>query len=166
MVRNPLYLILALVLAFVLFVVYFVVNDLALYRSAAAISNRLPFLWKVFANQIEMVWRISGPPNVLAIGAVAGLAGVNISLTVLRVRMTGVFIGKHSLPGFLGLLGGTFAASCSACSTALVALVLGSGGLALLPFKGLEISLAALVLLAVSLYYLSESLAGLGIARP
>jgi hypothetical protein len=82
----------------------------------------------------------------------------------LRVKRTGVFIGRASLPGFLGTLGGAFAASCSACSTALISLLGISGSLAIFPFGGLEISLLAIILLLVSLYYISKSFAEFGIS--
>ena len=162
--KSPGYLLLSLTTAFLLFVVYFVVNDLALYRSAASISGRLIFLWEVFTNHVSTVWSASGVYNVLAVGLVSFLGGTNLSLTILRVKRTGVFIGRASLPGFLGTLGGAFAASCSACSTALISLLGISGSLAIFPFGGLEISLLAIILLLVSLYYISKSFAEFGIS--
>lgn len=163
LVRNPLYLILALVLAKVLFAVYFIVNDLALYRSAFSISSSLPFLWKVFSHHVSIIADVSGLASVLAVGVVSILGGINLSLTVLRVRRTGVFVGRAALPGFLGILGGAFAASCSACSTALISVLGLSGGLAILPLQGLEISLLAIGILSVALYFTSKSLVEFGL---
>lgn len=155
---NPIYLFLALVLSITLFVVYFVVNNLPTFASIAAISIDPFLLWKVFTNQVEMIWEVSGPISVLAVAAVSILAGINLSLTVLRTRRTGVLVGRHSWLGFLGVFGGSMGASCAACQTALISVLLGSGGLALFPFKGLEISLLALIALSASLYYVSKSL--------
>jgi len=161
--KNPAYLFLALVLASVLFLIYFLVNDISLFRSAAAISGSLPFLWKVFANQVSMIARINGWFNVLAIGLVAVLGGINLALTILRVWRTRVFIGRASLMGILGTFGGALAASCSACTSALVSLLGITGGLAIFPFGGLEISLLAIVVLSASLYFASKSLVELGL---
>ncbi|NIT03590.1 hypothetical protein GTO10_01480 [Candidatus Saccharibacteria bacterium] len=165
LLKSPGYLLLVLVLAAALFVVYFVLNDFSLYSSAFTISSELKFLWEVFANHVSIVAKASGILNVLAVGLVALLGGVNLALTVLRMRKTKVFIGRASFPGFLGTFGGAFAASCSACSTALISLVGLSGGLAILPFEGLEISLLALVLLLISLYLISKSLVEFGLAE-
>ncbi|MEX2053730.1 MAG: hypothetical protein WD940_01860, partial [Patescibacteria group bacterium] len=132
LVRNPFYLALALVLASLLFAVYFWINDLALYRSAAAISTAPAFLWKVFSNQVSTVYRSIGSIDVIAVGAIAALGGVNLALTVLRIRRTKVFVGRAGFASLLGTAGGAFAVSCSACSTALISLLGVAGGLAIL----------------------------------
>lgn len=110
-----------------------------------------------------MIFQISGPAHVLSIGLVAVLGGINFTLTVLRVRRTGVLVGRSSLAGILGTFGGAFSASCAACSTALISLLGLSGGLAILPFGGLEVSLLAIALLLISLYYIAKSLGEFGI---
>lgn len=161
---SPGYLLLTFLVALTLFAVYFVINDLALYRSAVSISGSLMFLWKVFANHVFTVAETSSLLNVFAVGVVSLLGGFNLSLTVLRVLRTKIFIGRASLPGVFGTLGGAFAASCTACSTALISLLGVSGGLVIFPFGGLEISLLAAVLLIVSLYYVSKSLSEFGLA--
>lgn len=163
LVRNPLYLILALVLASVLFFIYFLVNDLNLFRSAAAISGNPLFLGRVFANHVFVIAEASSVVNVGAVGAVALLGGINLALTILRVRRTKIFWGRAPLAGIFGTFGGAFAASCSACSANLIALLGISGGLAIFPFGGLEISLLAMVVLLISLYYLSRGLYELGL---
>ncbi len=161
--KSPGYLLLSLTIAFLLFVVYFVVNDLALYRSALSINTSFPFLWEVFTNHVETISEISGWTSVAAVGLVSLLGGTNLSLIALRTRRTGVFVGRTGVLSFLGSLTGAFAASCSACTTALISVLGVTGGLAVLPFGGLEISLLAIVLLLISLYYVSKSLAEFGI---
>lgn len=163
---QPFYLFLAIVLSILLFVIYFVLNNFPTFASVAAISLDPSLLWKVFTNQVNMIWEVSGPLNVLAVVAVAVLAGVNISLTIFRVRRTGVLVERRTFLGLLGVFGGSFGAACAACQTALIGLILGSGGLALFPFKGLEISLLAIFILLVSLFYTSKSLVEFGIVNP
>ena len=163
LLRSPFYLILALVLAFILFVIYFVVNDLALYRSAAAINGSLPFLWRIFTNHIRTVWTAVGGLHPISIGFISALGGINLSLIALRTKRTGVFLGRPGILSFFGSLAGAFAASCSACSTALISLLGVTGGLAILPFGGLEISLLALVILLISFYYIAKSLFEFGL---
>lgn len=160
---QPFYIFLATLISILLFIVYFVVNNFPVFASIFAISMDPGLLWKVFTNQVNMIWEVSGPLNVLAVVAVAVLAGVNISLTVFRVRRAGVLVERRTFLGLLGVFGGSLGAACAACQTALIGLILGSGGLALFPFKGLEISILAIVILLVSLFYTSKSLAEFGI---
>ncbi|MEX1061943.1 MAG: hypothetical protein WEC39_02455 [Patescibacteria group bacterium] len=160
--KNPLYLLLALLLAALLFAVYFVVNDLSYYRTALGISSSLWFLWQVFAHHLWLVSQATSTANVAVVGLVAILGGINLSLTALRVVRTKVWVGRAGFPALAGILGGALGASCAACSTALISLLGVSGGLALLPFKGLEVSLVAAFLLLVSLYFLGQSLVEFG----
>jgi uncharacterized protein YggT (Ycf19 family) len=156
--KHPQYFLLAAVLAFLLFAVYFLVNDWALYKSAASISTNLPFLAEVFINHVRTVVYASGGLNAGAVGLVAVLGGINLSLTAFRVRRTGVFVGRPGVLSALGSLTGAFAASCSACSTALISVLGVTGGLAILPFGGLEISLLAVAVLLTALYFSARSL--------
>lgn len=112
-----------------------------------------------------MVWEIAGPLNVLAVVLVSFLAGLNLSLVILRIRATKVFIGRTNIFGLFGIFGGAFGAACSACSTSLIALLGLSAGLAAFPLRGLEFSLLALALLIFSLYYVSKSLFEMGVIK-
>ena len=158
LLKNPLYLLLALVITVLLFLTYFVVNDLSYYRTALSLSSGPWFLWKIFSHHLWLISQATSWANVAALG------GINLSLTLLRVVRTKVFLGREGFSSLLGTLGGAFAASCSACGTALISLVGVSGGLALFPLKGLEISLLAVAILSVALYFLGKSLVEFGIA--
>lgn len=162
LVHKPSYIILTGVLTVFLFVFYFILNNLFVFTSIIAISQDPFLLWKVFVNQVNMVWEIAGPINVLAVALVSFLAGLNLSLVVLRTATTKVFIGRTNVFGFFGIFGGAFGAACSACNTALIALLGVSGGLAVFPLRGLEFSLLALALLIFSLYYISKSMLEMG----
>lgn len=160
---QPFYLALAILLAVLLFFLYFFLNNISVFTSIFAVSSDPVLLWRVFANQVGIVWTIGGPFNVLATGGVSILAGTNLSLTVLRVRKVGGVVGGHGVFATLGSFVGAFGAGCAACQTALISVLGISGGLAIFPFQGLEISLLALLLLSVSLYYVSKSLVQLGV---
>ena len=165
LVHKPLYIILTGVLAVSLFVLYFVLNNFSVFASIAAISLDPYLLWKVFVNQVDMVWEIAGPISVLVVALVSLLAGLNISLVILRTKKTKVFVGRTNIFGFFGIFGGAFGAACSACNTALIGLLGVSGGLAVFPLRGLEFSLLALVLLVFSLYYISKSMFEMGMTK-
>jgi len=163
LIHRPSYIILTGVLTVFLFVLYFILNNFSVFTSIIAISLDPVILWKVFINQVEMVWEIAGPINVLAVALVSFFAGLNLSLTVLRVRTTKVIVGRPNVLAFFGSFGGAFGAACAACNTSLIALLGVSGGLAIFPFRGLELSLLALVILLFSLYYTSKSIGEWGI---
>ena len=165
LIQRPWYVVLTAVLAAFLFVFYFVVNNFAVFASIFAVSKDPILLWKVFANQVNMVWEIAGPLNVLAVALVSFFAALNISLVVLRTAATKVFIGRTNIFGFFGIFGGAFGAACSACNTALIGLLGISGGLTVFPLRGLEFSLLALVLLIFSIYYVSKSMFEMGVIK-
>lgn len=165
LVHTPTYIILTIVLTVFLFVLYFVLNNFSVFTSIVAISLDPVILWKVFVNQVDMVWEIAGPINVLAVALVSFLAGLNLSLMILRTRTTKVFIGRTNVFGFFGIFGGALGAACSACNTALIGLLGVSGGLTVFPLRGLEFSLLALLLLIFSLYYISKSMFEMGVTK-
>jgi hypothetical protein len=166
LVQKPWYIILTGVLTIFLFIFYFVVNNFAVFSSIFALNRDPIILWKVFENQVAMVWDIAGPLNVLAVALVSFLAGFNISLVVLKTRITKVFVGRTNFFGLFGIFGGAFgAAACSACNTALIGLLGISGGLAVFPLQGLEFSILALVLLIFSIYYVSKSMYEMGVTK-
>lgn len=156
--QKPVYIVLASILAIFLFILYIVLNNFPVFTSIVAISLDPYLLFKVFANQVSLIWQIAGPLNVLVVAVVSILAGLNLSLTILRTRATKVFIGRPNLLTLFGSFGGAFGATCSACNTSLIALLGVSGGLAVFPLRGLEFSLLALVLLLFSLYFVSKSI--------
>lgn len=95
--------------------------------------------------------------------AVAGLFGVNLSMLAYHFKENGVSVreGSGSAVGlFLGVLG----AGCAACGTAVLAGILSVfgvvGGLAFLPFDGIEFSVLAALTLLVSVYWIADGMRG------
>lgn len=95
----------------------------------------------------------------VALGSViAVLAGINIAMIICRKQMAGTFGFKKSAgSNACGAFAGAIASGCPVCTMPLAA-VFGLGGVfALLPFQGLEIKLAAVAALAVSLYFTAKN---------
>ncbi len=87
---------------------------------------------------------------------VALLTGANVALLVERIRSARVSgkmraaVGGSSL---LGIIGG----GCASCGLPVLALPGISGAIAYLPFQGMELSIVAIILLAVSLFSLLKN---------
>lgn len=99
----------------------------------------------------------------VALVATAVLIGVNLAVVAYHVREHEVSLsgGSGSLSG---VVLGTLGAGCAACGSAVLAGLLSffgaAGALLLLPLDGLEFTLAALVVLVLSLYWLADGMRG------
>lgn len=90
--------------------------------------------------------------------AIAILTGLNTSLVLCRKQMTGSLgFKKGAGSSACSAFAGAIASGCPVCTAPLLG-VLGLGGaLALFPLQGLEIKAAAIVILGISLYYISKN---------
>lgn len=86
------------------------------------------------------------------------LFGVSLSLSVYLFRRTRQFAIKDQSGAVLGGTVGAFAAACPVCGAFLLSFVGVSGGLASLPFSGLELKVASLVLIIVSLWFIKKKI--------
>ena len=84
------------------------------------------------------------------------LFGLNVSILVQRIRMKAKIAKESSLSGS-GVLVGAFASGCPVCGSLLLPLVGVSGGLAVLPFRGLELKALAVSLMIISTYFVLKS---------
>jgi len=135
-----------------LFTSVVVSGDLPLSARAAVLVGLYPFVGTAFSAAEGVV-----------LLAVAALFGINISMLAYQLRENRVSVreGSGSAAGVaLGVLG----AGCAACGTAVLAGILSlfgaAGVLTLLPLGGLEFALGALVLLALSVYWLADGMRG------
>jgi len=80
------------------------------------------------------------------------LFGLNASILVQRFRMKARIAKESSLSGG-GVLAGAFASGCPVCGSLLLPLIGISGGLTVLPFRGLELKALAMLLMAISTYF-------------
>jgi hypothetical protein len=94
---------------------------------------------------------------------VSALVGVDLSMLSYHVREHGLR-PEEGAAGTLGAVLGAFGAGCGACGavlvTGLLSLLGAAGALALLPLEGTELTLAAMAVLVLSVYWLAEGLRG------
>ena len=90
--------------------------------------------------------------------AIAVLTGINSVLVICRKKMTGSLgfkkgAGTNACSAFTGAI----ASGCPVCTMPLLGLFGLGGALALFPLQGLELKLAAVIALGISLYYTSKN---------
>lgn len=88
------------------------------------------------------------------------LVGTLISLMIFKIKTQKTNLSKKSNTlGTIGLTLAILAPGCAACGLGIIAL-LGLGGIALnfLPFKGLEISLLAILILSFTIFKMSKDM--------
>ena len=87
------------------------------------------------------------------------LTGVLLTLLVYRARtIVEAHVPRAGFVSSLGILAGVLLPGCASCGIGLAAALGFSSSLALLPFKGIEISLAAIVLLSIAISMVSQSM--------
>lgn len=90
--------------------------------------------------------------------AIAILTGINTSLIIYRKNVTGSLgfrkgAGSSACSAFTGAL----ASGCPVCTMPLLGIFGLGGALALFPLQGLELKIAAIILLGVSLYFTAKN---------
>jgi hypothetical protein len=89
---------------------------------------------------------------------IAILTGLNTALILCRKQMTGSLgFKKGAGSSACSALTGAIASGCPVCTAPLLGVFGLGGALALFPFQGLELKLAAIVALVISLYYTSKN---------
>lgn len=95
--------------------------------------------------------------------ATAVLVGLDIALVTYHLREHRLSVREGS-GGVTGVVLGTLGAGCASCGSAVLAglfsLFGASGALTLLPLDGLEFTLVALIVLVLSIYWITEGLKG------
>jgi len=93
----------------------------------------------------------------------AALIGVDVAMVVYHLREHGLSAREGSTSA-VGLVLGTLGAGCAACGTAILAGLLslfGATGLVtLLPLEGGELSVVAIVVVVLSIYWLADGMRG------
>ena len=148
----------ASILSVIVFFLFIFVNSFALIKSGISASGTFSVVFSLFLSQMLAILDIGGIINFLAVILVSVLSGVTITMVIYKLRHVGKVKPRSGVVGLFGIFSGALAASCPACAITLASLLGLSGGLAVLPFHGLEFSLLALVLLTFSLFMISKSL--------
>lgn len=160
----PTYALLAMVTAAVSLTLFVTSLNLPLV-SDLVIGGQLPLRGRVriLLELYPFVGTSFGALQGLVLVAVAALAGLDVSLAVYHFREHGVGLqeGSSSVAGIvLGFLG----AGCAACGSAVLLGLLGllgvSTSLLFLPLEGLEFALLSLVVLLLSIHWLTQGMRG------
>jgi hypothetical protein len=95
----------------------------------------------------------------VALGSViAVLTGINSSMVICRKQMTGSLGFKKSpSASACGAFTGAVASGCPVCTAPLLGVFGLAGALAVFPLQGLELKMAAIVALAVSVYFTAKN---------
>ena len=89
---------------------------------------------------------------------VAGLAGVNVSLIIYKIKGARINIKKSGSSTVVGSAFAAFTPGCPACTTPLAVILSAVGGLALFPLQGLELKVISVAVLIFSIYWISRGL--------
>jgi|SRR5579884_2157766 len=93
--------------------------------------------------------------GILTVLLIAILTGLNLTLSVQRIKRTRK--NRSQMPVFGGAFLGIAGAGCGACGLPAASFLGLGGSLTFLPLRGQELSLIAVVLLMVSLFFLIKS---------
>ena len=87
---------------------------------------------------------------------ISALFGFNASAILGKIRMKSKIAKDTSFAGS-GVIAGAFASGCPVCGSLLLPLIGISGGLAVFPFRGLELKALAVSLMLVSTYFILKN---------
>lgn len=153
--NRPQYIILASTIAFVIFFLFVFLTNIPIFLQAWSVAG-FELFPKVSLNIIDTILAVSGKLALSLMIAISIMGGVNISMIIFRF-VTTKRLGLNFV-SIGGLFGSVFGAGCPACSTSLLSLVGVSGGLSVLPFKGIEITSFGLLILLVAFYFTARSI--------
>ena len=151
---KPVYLLLATLIAFMIFYLFIFLTNIPIFLQAWSVSGAALFP-KVTINILNTILAVSGKLPLALMVAIAVMGGVNISMVIFKLAKR---VGGSNFASIGGVAGSMFGAGCPACSTSLLSILGVSGGLSVLPFKGVEITSAGLLLLIVSFYFITKSI--------
>ncbi len=116
-------------------------------------AHSLEFKWNLLVALLLGMWTAMSRLSLVFLILVSILTGANLALVVQRlktIRSSGkmsFMVGGSSLLGIVG-------SGCASCGLPILAFLGLSGAIFYLPFRGLELSVLAIILLSISLYAL------------
>lgn len=119
-------------------------------------DHSLDYKWNLLVALLAGIWTAMSRLGLALLVIVAILTGLNLVLTVERLRTLRAYGKIHLAVGGSSLLG-IVGSGCASCGLPVLALVGLSGAIAYLPFRGVELSIIAIALLGLSLYALLKS---------
>ncbi len=137
---------------FIIFIVASALFFYVLYKlTLATIANQS---FDIFVMMLGVWYTFA---DIVLLMIISLLFGTFVSVFIYKINLA----RKVSKTGFLGSLGmtvGLFSAGCPTCGAVLFGLIGMPLALMLLPFKGLELKVLSIILMFVSIYFLSSSL--------
>lgn len=164
-IKKPKYALLTILLSIFIFSLFIFLNNVSLFVSAFRISQDFGLMTKVFFNAADTILDVGGVATFSSVVIVSILGGLSISMITYKIAAERNLGVNYGLLNFGGVFGGALSSSCAACSSALISILGVTGGLAVFPFKGLELSTFSIAILIVSLYFVSKSLSEGGECR-
>lgn len=150
----------ALIPAFIIAALYMVfvtyLMNASLVKDTLIGSYPLSYKWNLLTALLGGMWTAMSGMTLILLIVSAILTGFNLILITKRIgalRSSGkvqFLAGGGSLLGIIG-------SGCAACGLPVLSLLGFSGGIALLPLQGIELSWLAVILLSLSLYFLVKS---------
>lgn len=119
-------------------------------------AHSFSYKWNLLAALLVGMWTAMSKLSLTLLIIVAILTGANLTFVVQRlqtIRASGKMsfvVGGSSLLGIVG-------SGCASCGLPILAFLGLSGAIAYLPFGGSELSVAAIALLMISLYFLVKN---------
>lgn len=154
--KKPIYSFWAILIAGLVFTLFIFLTNIPLFLQAWSVGG-IVLLPKVSLNIINTIITVSGKLAIILMAGVSLMAGVNISMILFKLRATKKISG-FNFTSVGGIVGSAFGAGCPACSTSLLSILGVTGGLSVLPLKGLEFTTAGLLILLISFYFISKSI--------
>ena len=146
-----------LVPTFLIAVVYVIITiylmNAGLVKDALFGVHDLSYKWNLLLALLGGMWTAMSTTSLVLLIIVAILTGANLTLVVKRIReirasrKMSLVVGGSSILGIVG-------SGCASCGLPILAFLGLSGAIFYLPFRGLELSILAIILLFVSLFSL------------
>ena len=119
-------------------------------------SHSLSYKWNLLIALLAGMWTAMSRLSLILLVLVAILTGANLSLIAQRLQKLRSLGGMRFMVGGSSLLG-IVGSGCASCGLPILAFLGVSGAIAYLPFQGIELSVLAIILLSLSLYFLLKS---------
>lgn len=142
-----------LLIAFLYVMATIYLMNAGLVKDAIFGTHSLSYKWNLLLALLAGMWTAMSTLSLVLLIVASILTGANLTLVLKRlktIRASGkmsVMVGGSSLLGIVG-------SGCASCGLPILAFLGLSGAIFYLPFRGLELSTLAIILLSISLYSL------------
>lgn len=156
--KSPYYLLIAFIVAFLMLAFITLILNISLIFNPIApnysIFDKALLVLKLLGGLITNNTLIT--ITILIVTSL--LAGINVALLFFKIKTLKSVNYKESGLGTGGTLTSILASGCSSCGISVLSMIGIAGGLAFLPFGGIELSFLGIILLLFSLYWISKEI--------